>query len=185
MRRDQIGAQHRADHLGLVLVALGPQRPDRPIDHACRQNRALRRPPFALEETTGDLSRCVHPLFDVDREGEEVRALARFLSPHRRCEHHRLARARNHRAVGLLRELARFERDFLPADGHADHGLAFCGNRHQLSSTFLRGRVGTRVSVVAGARSNLQTPFDRYPVPDFSLAWARTPFRATCAALVP
>src|SRR5207249_11225199 len=54
------------------------------------------------------------------------------------------------------RELARLERDVLPADGHADRGLAFGGNRHQLSSTFLRGRVGTRVSVVA--RRSLESP---------------------------
>ena len=159
MRGDQVGAQHRADHLCLVLVALRPERPDRAVDHARGQDRALGRTAFPLEETAGDLPGGVHALLDVDREREEVRALARLLPTHRRRQHHGLAAADDDGAVGLLCELAGLECDLLPADGRADRGLAFGGNRHQLSSTFLCGRVGTRVSVDHGARSNLQTPW--------------------------
>src|SRR5207249_6143451 len=70
---DQVGAQHRADHLRLVLVALRPERPDRAVDHARGQDRALCRPSFTLEEAAGDLACRVHALLDVDGEREEVR----------------------------------------------------------------------------------------------------------------
>ena len=48
---------------------------------------------LALEEAAGDLPGGVHALFDVDREREEVLALARLLPTLGRGEHHRVAGA--------------------------------------------------------------------------------------------
>ena len=78
VRDDQVGGEHGADHLHLVAEALRPERPDRAVDHARGQDRALGRSPLALEETAGDLPGGVHPLLDVDGEREEVRAFARL-----------------------------------------------------------------------------------------------------------
>src|SRR5205807_9395644 len=71
-----------------------------------------------------------HPLFDVNRQREEVRALARLHPALGRREHHRVARPDDDGAVCLLRELAALERDLAPADGLPDRGLALRGNRH-------------------------------------------------------
>jgi hypothetical protein len=118
VRGDEIGAEDRADHLHFVLVARRPQRPDRAVDHARGQDRALGRAPFALEETAGNLPGGVHALFDVNGEREEVRAFAGLHPPRGGREHHRLARADDDCAVGLLGELAGLERDVLVAHGH-------------------------------------------------------------------
>ena len=113
---DHVGREDGADHLHLVPEALRPERPDRAVDHARGQDGALGRPPLALEEAAGDLPGRVHPLLDVDGEREEVRAFARLHAALRRCEHHRVARADDDGAVGLLRELAGLERDLAAAD---------------------------------------------------------------------
>jgi hypothetical protein len=91
VRGHEIRRQDGADDLHLVAEALRPQGPDWTIDHARSEDRALSRPPFALEETAGDLSRGVHALLDVDRERKEVCAFARLHPPLRRREHHRVA----------------------------------------------------------------------------------------------
>ena len=91
VRRDHVGREDRADHLHLVPEALRPERPDRAVDHARGQDRALGGAPLALEEAAGDLPGGVHALLDVDGEREEVRALARLLPALRRREHHRVA----------------------------------------------------------------------------------------------
>ena len=76
VRHDHVGRQHGADHLHLVLEALRPERPDRAVDHARRERRALGGAALALEEAARDLAGGVHPLLDVDREREEVRVRA-------------------------------------------------------------------------------------------------------------
>src|SRR4029077_5980086 len=163
-----------AYYLRLVLVALRPQRPDRPVDHACRQDGPFGRPPFTLEEAAGNLSGRVHPLFDVDGEREEVCALARLHPSLRRREHHRVAGANDDGAVRLLRQLSGLERHFAPADSHADLGSAFGGNCHQLSSTLLCREWGFESTPSAKSlRSSLKSPLSFFvPVPEFSLAWA-------------
>ena len=115
-----VDREHRRDHLGLVAVALGPERPDRPVGHARRQGRAVARPRLALDETAGDLPGGVHPLLHVHREGEEVRPRARLLRAHRRHQHHRVARSDDDGPVRLLGELARLELDrhIADLDGH-------------------------------------------------------------------
>src|SRR5205085_4553512 len=163
----------------LVLVSLRPERPDRTVDHARRQDRALGRSSLTLEKTAGNLPCGVHPLLDVDREREEVRALARLLTAHRRREHHRLAGPRDDGAVGLLRELAGLEREVLLADGHADRCEAFGGNRHGLSLHFPSRESGD--SSQRRRRRSLESP-----LPSLSRAWLQPglgePFRYVASA---
>ncbi len=87
-RVDLVHRQDRRDDLGLVAVALGPQRPDRPVGHARGQGRPVARARLALDEAAGDLARGVHPLLDVHGEREEVRARAGRLRADRGDQHH-------------------------------------------------------------------------------------------------
>ena len=116
VRRDQVGRQHGADHLHLVAEALRPERPDRAVDHARGERRALGGAPLTLEEAAGDLPGSVGPLFDVDRQREEVRAFARLRPAHGGREHHCVAGAHHNRPVCLLGELAGLESDLFSAD---------------------------------------------------------------------
>src|SRR4051812_35005619 len=129
VRRDHVRAEHGADDLHLVAEALRPQRPDRAVDHAGGERRALGGAALALEEAAGDLARGVRALLDVDGQREEVRAFARFRPALRRREHHRVAGADDDGAVGLLGELARLEGDLTFANGHRDRRATVGGNR--------------------------------------------------------
>ncbi len=113
---DLIHGEDRRDDLGLVAVALGPQRPDRPVGHARGEGRAVARARLALDEAAGDLARGVHALLDVHREGEEVGPRPRRLRADGGDEDDRVPRADEHRAVGLLGQLAGLERDRRIAD---------------------------------------------------------------------
>jgi hypothetical protein len=135
--RDHVRAEDGADDLHLVAEALGPQRPDRPVDHPCGEDGALRRAALPLEETAGDLPGGVHPLLDVDGEREEVCALARLGAPLGCGEHHRVAATDDDCAVRLLREMAGFEADLLRSDLNGDLRPALGRDTHQLSSTLL------------------------------------------------
>ena len=130
VRRDEVGGEDGADHLHLVAEALRPKWPNWAVGHARREDGALRGTSFALEETAGDLAGGVHALFDVDGEREEVRSLACFWSALGRGQHHRVARADDDGAVGLLRELAGLEDDLLIANVHRDRLGALGGHSH-------------------------------------------------------
>ena len=52
-----VGGERGHDDLDLVLVALRPQRPDRPVDHPRVQDRLLAGAALALEEPARDLAR--------------------------------------------------------------------------------------------------------------------------------
>ena len=115
--------------LSLVPPALGKQRTDRPVDQARRQRRLLARTALALEKRAGNLPGGVHPLLDIDGQRKEVN-LAEIAGG--RCtQDHRVARADDDGAGGLLGQLACFERDLgaLDLDGHARNGV-----RHIFSS---------------------------------------------------
>ncbi len=135
--RDHVRAEDGADHLHLVAEALRPERPNRPVDHACREDGALGRAPLTLEEAARDLAGGVHPLLDVDGEREEVCALARLGASLGCGEHHRVASADDDSAVRLLREMAGFEADLLGSDLDGDLRPALGRDTHQLSSTLL------------------------------------------------
>ena len=108
------GGRDGADHVGIVLlvrredgqhdldvvlVALGEQRPDRPVRQAGGEDRGLRRTGLALDEAARDLARGVHPLLEVDREREEVEAGPRIRAVGR-AEDHRVAEANRDGASG-------------------------------------------------------------------------------------
>ena len=121
-------AQHGADDLRLVAIALVEQRPDGAVDQAGDQGLLLARASLALEEAAGDLARGEGLLLVVDGEREEVDALPRALGAHGGAEHDGLAIAGEHGAVGLPRDAARFQgqRAAAPLDGYflwIQHGL--------------------------------------------------------------
>jgi len=64
--------EDRDDALDVILVALGEQRPDRPVGEAGGQDGRFGRSRLALDEAAGDLAGCVHPLLEIDGEREEV-----------------------------------------------------------------------------------------------------------------
>ena len=134
---DHVRAEDGADHLHLVAEALRPERPDRPVDHACREDGALGGAPLTLEEAARDLAGGVHPLLDVDGEREEVCALARLSAPLCCGEHHRVAATDDDCAVRLFREVAGLEADLLVSDLYGDVRPALGRDTHQLSSTLL------------------------------------------------
>ena len=124
VRHDHVGREDGADDLHLVAEALRPERPDRAVDHAGRERRALGGAALALEEAARDLPGRVHPLLDVDREREEVRVRPAFLTADGRCEDHRVPAANDDRAVRLLCELARLEAQLCCAYVDGDRGFA-------------------------------------------------------------
>src|SRR3546814_17174140 len=76
-------AQHRADHLRLVLVALREQRADRPVDEAGDQGLLLRSPALALEEAARDLPRGEGLPLVVHGEREDIGTRPRTRLAHR------------------------------------------------------------------------------------------------------
>ena len=111
------------DDVDLVAEALGERRPQRSVDEAAGQDRLVGRPALAAEERPRDLAGGVHPLFDVDGEGEEVGALTHFSSSRCGCEHDSVADPGDDGTVRLTGELAGLEGQgpVGPTDG-ARHG---------------------------------------------------------------
>ena len=105
-----IDGQHRGDDLHIVAKSPGEERPDWPVHQTGGLDRGLARAPFALEKAAGDLSRGVHPLFEVAGQREKVDALAR-LGRGGRHQDHRIAAAHRHGPIGLPGQRAGFEHD--------------------------------------------------------------------------
>ena len=82
--------QDRDDDLDLVAVALPERGPQRPVDQAAVRIAVSDGRPSRRKKLPGILPGRVHPLLDVDREREEVDALA-GLGADARGEHLRLA----------------------------------------------------------------------------------------------
>ena len=110
------------DDLHVVVVALREERPDRPVGEAHGEDRRLGRARLALDEAAGDLPGGVHALLVVDREREEVGALARLLRGDRGGEDDAVPVSDENGPVGLLGELARLEREGLVADRRLNLG---------------------------------------------------------------
>src|SRR5215472_7682150 len=110
----QVMAQHRADDLGLVAVAGGEERADRPIDEARGQHLLLGGPAFALEEAAGNLAGGEGLFLVVHGQREEVDARLRLFLAHGGAEHDGLAVAGKHCAIGLTRDTARFQGELAP-----------------------------------------------------------------------
>ena len=71
-----VSTQDGSDNVDLVAEPVGKRGPQRPIDEPARQDGRLGGPTLPPEERAGNLARGIHPLFNVDGEGEEVCALA-------------------------------------------------------------------------------------------------------------
>ena len=158
----QVGAENRRDDLHLVAEPFGERRAQRPVGEATREDRRFAGSTFAPEERAGDLAGGVHPLFDVDREREEIDPLS-GLAGDDRGQQRGLAQLHEHGAVGELGELAGFERQLLAARGdragHTDGtGLISGGHENALLSFVARrrfpvGRVRTPPSARGRARA--------------------------------
>ena len=111
-----VGREHEGDDLRLVVVPLGEQRAQRPVDQAGGDDLLLGRPPLALEEAARDAPGGIGVLLVVDGQGEEVALQPLSLGHRRRGEHHRVAVAHDHRAVCLARHAAGLEAHRLAAD---------------------------------------------------------------------
>ena len=94
------------DDLDVVAEALREQRANRAVDQARAEDGVARRAALTLDEAPRDLACCIHLLFVVDRQREEVHAFARLSRCRGRDEHDGVAVAHEHGAVGLLRELS-------------------------------------------------------------------------------
>jgi hypothetical protein len=109
----EVGAEDGADDLGLVAVALGEARPQGAVDEPAGQHRGVGRTGLPAEERAGDLPGGVGPLLDVDRQREEVDALAGGLLTVGRDEDGGLAELHDDGALRLRGELARLEGEHL------------------------------------------------------------------------
>ena len=81
---------HGDDDLDLVAQTLLEGRAQRPVDEAAGEDRVLAGPALGPEEGAGDLARGVHPLLDVDRQGEEVEVVLRVLAGRGGRQQHRV-----------------------------------------------------------------------------------------------
>ena len=128
-----VDREHRADDLHLVAKALGPERPDRPVDHPRVQRGLLGGLALALEKAAGNLAGGVHLLLDIDGEGEEVGSLTRLAAPDGRGQHDRGAAAHGDCTVGLAGQLPGREGDLLASDVDRHGGLVQLQFAHSLS----------------------------------------------------
>ena len=106
-----VHAHHGAHHRNVVAHVLREQRADRAVDHAAGEDRLVRRAALTLEEGAGDFAHGVELLLEIDGEGEEVDALARFGGSRNRHVHDRLAVADEAGAVGQAGHLAGFNHE--------------------------------------------------------------------------
>src|SRR4030095_14529698 len=97
------------DHEDLVVKALREQRPHRAVDEARRQRFLFGRSALALEEAAGDAPRGREFFLVVDGQRGEVLPRLDRLGGRDRTENYRFAEGREHRAVGLAGNAARFE----------------------------------------------------------------------------
>ena len=112
-----IARHHGRDDLNLVVIAVGKQRPDRPVDKTGYQRVLFRGAPFPLEESAGNPPGRVEFLHVVDREREEILARPGGLGADHGAQDDGVVHGGKHRAVRLTRDLAGFERHLMGAVG--------------------------------------------------------------------
>ena len=148
---------HGDDDLDLVAQTLLEGRAQRPVDQAAGEDRVLARATLGAEEGAGDLAHGVHPLLDVDREGEEVEVVLRRLAGGRRREQHGLVvDVGRDGAGGLTGQQAGLELDGALAElAIVENGLdgGNDGSLVQRGSLSLRGAIRDAAHVSAGLRS--------------------------------
>ncbi|GIW20188.1 MAG: hypothetical protein KatS3mg065_0484 [Chloroflexota bacterium] len=104
------------DDLDVVPVALREEGPDRSVRQPGGEDRSLRGSRFALDEAARDLAGGVHPLLEVDGEGEEVEPRP-GVGAVRRPEDDGIAVADGDRAAGEEGHLAGLDGEGPAADG--------------------------------------------------------------------
>ena len=104
-----IDAHDRHHDLGLVPVAVGEAGPQRPVDQPTGEDGQVGGPALPAEEAAGDPPGGVHALLDVDRQGEEIDALAHAVRGVGGDQHLRLTQGGDHCALALERDLAGLE----------------------------------------------------------------------------
>ena len=114
-----VGGDRPGLDLDLVAIGLGEQRTNRPVDEPRRQDLLGRRPPLALDEAAGELAGGVDLLAVVDRQREEVEALAAGAGDDG-DERHGVADPDDHGTAGLLGEVAGLDAQDLAADVSLD-----------------------------------------------------------------
>ena len=107
--------EHLSNHVDLVIEPLRKQRPDRPIDEAARESLFLGGAALALEKAARDAPGGREFFLIVDGQREEVLAFLDALRGGDRAEDDGFAIGREHRAVGLAGNAARFESERLAA----------------------------------------------------------------------
>ena len=117
-----VGAHDGDDDLGLVAEAVGEGRAQRAVDQAAGEDGRVGGTALPAEERAGDAPGGVHPLLDVDGEGEEVDALADALGGVGGDQDVGAADPGDDGALALVGELAGLEREGLvgAADGPRD-----------------------------------------------------------------
>ena len=107
-----IQAQDGDDDLDLVTQTRDERRAQRPVDQTAGQDRVGGRPALAAEERAGNAPGGIHPLFDVDRQREEVEMVFGGLAGGRRRQQHGLVvEVGDDGACGLLGKPAGLEAD--------------------------------------------------------------------------
>ena len=122
-----IQAQDGDDDLDLVAQTRDERRAQRPVDQAAGQDRVGGRTALTAEERAGDASRGVHPLLDIDRQGEEVEVVFGLLAGRGgRQQHGLVVEVGDDGAGGLLGQPAGLEADGAGAEAPVvDHGGGF------------------------------------------------------------
>jgi hypothetical protein len=108
----------RHDHR-VVVVTLGEEGSDGPVDESTDQHFAIRQTRLALEESARNLARRGCLFDEVDRQRKEVDALARF-TVYRGGQHDGLTVGDQARTSGLLGETSRLEGQGPATEFHRD-----------------------------------------------------------------
>ncbi len=110
----EIVRKHGDDHLRVIAVAVGEERPDRPVDQARNQRLLFGGTPFALEITAGDAAGGEGLFLVIDGERKKVDARLRRLGGDDGGEDGGLAIGREHGAVRLAGDAPGFEHELAP-----------------------------------------------------------------------
>ncbi len=138
----EIVAEDGDDHLGFVLVAVGEQGADRPVDQPRGQRLAFGGAAFALEVAAGNLARGEILLLVIHGEREKILSRLGGVCADDGRQHDGFSIGGKNGAVGLPGDLARFKDQRAPAP--VDF-LAYCLEHFRIHfPSFPRGRIASR-----------------------------------------
>ena len=117
--------EHRADDGNVIAEVLREQRTHRAVDLAGCQDGLFARTALTTHERTRDAANRIQALFKVDREREEIDAVARLGRCGRGDEHSGLAVTNQARAIGELCHFAGFNSQLPACKGGFKHAVVF------------------------------------------------------------